>query len=152
MARDVEQLVRDICRKTSLNKTFSIEMKFTLVIGLVFLIWRCDPAHEITSTIENNSSRQLILISQTFDADKLILGPGESKIVKHRGLGGYKYIKSQEFCPCADSIIKISTVDTTLKITKDIKNPDNWSKTSKRKNIKGGEFTCRFTLTDQDIK
>ena len=75
----------------------------------------------------------------------------ESKVIKQSGLGGYKYIKGQEFCPCADPDIKIYTVDTTLKIIKDIKNADNWSKTSKRKYIKGGVFTCKFTLTDQDI-
>jgi len=127
-------------------------MKLTLIIGLTFLLFGCDPGHETTSTVENNSSRQVILIGFDFGADKITLGPGESKVVKHGGLGGYKYIKSQEYCPCSDPDIQIYTTDTTLKITKDIKNSDNWSRTSKRKYIKGGVFTCKFTLTDQDIK
>jgi hypothetical protein len=121
-------------------------------MGLTFLCVSCDPGHETTSIIENNSSRQVILVSQIFGVDKIVLNPGESKRVKNTGPGGYKYIRGQEFCPCADPDIEIYTVDTAFKITKDIKNAGNWSKTSKRKYIKGGVFTCKFALTDQDIK
>ena len=127
-------------------------MKLKLITGLSFLLFACDPGHETTSTIENNSGKQIILISQTFNANKITLAPGESKIIKHSGPGGYKYTKEQEFCPCGDEDIQIYSADSTLKITKNIVNAENWTRTSKRKYIKCGVFICKFSLTDGDIK
>lgn len=120
---------------------------------LAFGLTNCDPGHKITYTVENNSSRQVVLISTIFDKDKnkIILGPNESKVVSEGGLGGYTEVKKYEYCPYSDPEIQIYPVDTTLKITKDIKSLANWSRTEKRKHIKGGVFTCKFTLTDQDI-
>lgn len=77
-------------------------MRLTFIFVLTFLLFGCDPGHEITSTIENKSSRQVILISSDFGADKVTLGSGESKVLKHSGLGGCKYIKGQEYCPSTD--------------------------------------------------
>jgi hypothetical protein len=122
------------------------------IISLSLLLTSCDPGHSIKITIENQTNKSVVLISQTFDKDKLILSPYESRTVRESGLGGYKALQDVEFCPCADSAIQLYTLDTTLKITKDIKNPDNWFKTSRRINIKSGTFTCKFTLTNQDIK
>jgi hypothetical protein len=114
----------------------------------------CDPGHTIKFTVENNSTKQLVLSSVYFDDNggDIILPPNSSTSSDRSDLGGYQYVKSREYCPCSDPAIKLIASDSMIKITKDITDPSNWLRTEKRKYFMGGEFTCKFSIGDTDLQ
>ncbi len=123
-------------------------------IIIIFSFTGCDPGHQITDTIENNSDKKIKIISNAFGQDnqEIIIEPNDKFVSNSGGLGGYNAVNSSEFCPCvAEVTVSITTIDTNFKVIKDFKNPNNWSKTKKKKLNKNGIFTCKFTIEQSDI-
>lgn len=127
--------------------------------ALVTWLTSCDPSSSFDYEIQNNSSRQLILIHSSFGDGQIILNPGDTKKTTHGQRGSYKYLKNdyykdQSFCPCSIDDIKLTVADTNFEVTKLITDCNAWTHSDKKKKFlnKGGDFKCTFIVTDQDIK
>lgn len=111
----------------------------------------CNPNSSFIRTVENRSSKDIV-VTNLFTGGPAYLLAGQIKTETVGKTGSYNGFINTDYCPC-DGIPKVTPLDTTWHITRDINNCTNWDKKSEKKKVtKGGRFACTFILTDDDFK
>ena len=103
----------------------------------------CDPSSKCHVTVENNSSHVLI-----YAGEKLY--PNSQILKINGGMGSYTYWKRTNRCTCHE--LDLTPEDTTLTLTKQTSDCNNWEKSDKKVNGICGEFKIKFKIADSDIK
>lgn len=124
-------------------------LKKMLPLTLVCFI-SCHPNSSFIRTFENRSTKD-ILVTNLFTDGPVYLLAGQIKTETVGKNGSYNSFINTDFCPC-DGTPKVTALDTSLHITKNINDCSNWEKKSEKKTGKGGRFACTFYLTNDDFK
>ncbi len=124
------------------------------ITSIIFIlgITACDPGHVGTASIDNRSSEPLILDYQTRFQDTTIVIPSKTKriVLSFGGIGeGRSYPGAlMEF-----NEIKLVPSDTSKKLIKNIKDPENWEMINWNKHrFSSKPIECWFTITESDIQ
>jgi hypothetical protein len=126
---------------------------FFLTAFLITIVFNsCDPAHNGTSYIRNESSYALLLKFNNYDRDSTLLIQPHS-LVDFYNLGGLGAGKGYNCCPCDFKTISLQPTDTTKRMIKNITDSDQWILTNPNRNrFQNKEIECEFSVTQSDIQ
>lgn len=121
---------------------------FIVTLGIT----ACDPGHRGTASIDNQSSESFILHYQTRYKDTSIVIPSETKKVV-LNFGGIGEGRSYPGALIEFSKVELTPTDTTRKLIKNIKVPENWEMINRNKRrFSSKPIDCWFTVTNNDIE
>jgi hypothetical protein len=138
--------------KNEMMLNLKLRLPVLMIFLFAFVLVSCDPVYFGKTYIRNDSSTALSLQYNSSLGDTTIVIPAHSmvEIGQFSGMGS-----TSDFtcCPCEFEIYNLVPVNSSLSLSKDIANNNQWAiSNQKAKGHSQKVINCQFTISPSDIQ